>query len=82
MDIIHCRFELAKKYQNDVSLEKSDLRWKDWQEAFGDDVFRININKILDENVEHMLQLTEFLKADWHPNWRQLVRDYRKHINV
>ena len=82
MDIIHCRFELAKKYQHDVSPEKSNEKWPLWQEAFGDDVFRININKILDENVEHMIQLTDFLEADWHPNWQQLVRDYRKHINV
>tara|TARA_B100000965_G_scaffold366909_1_gene352480 strand:+ start:4286 stop:4930 length:645 start_codon:yes stop_codon:yes gene_type:complete len=82
MDIIHCRFELAKKYQRDISPEISNKKWELWQEKFGNDVFRININKVLEADERHMYELIAFLETDVNPDWRRLITDYRKHINV
>ncbi len=82
MDIIHQRIDLATTYQTDISTEKSDIRWKDWQEEFGADVFRIDINKILDCNIEHYFDLVDFLETEPHAEWKRRVEEYREHIDV
>ena len=82
MDVIHCRLELAKQYQKDISKEKTEEQWLLWKEQFGDSVFRIDINKVLEYDERHMYELIAFLDTNVNPDWRRLIKDYREHIDV
>ena len=82
MDVIHCRLELAKQYQKDISNEKTEEQWLLWKEQFGDSVFRIDINKVLEYDERHMYELIAFLDTNVNPDWRRLIKDYREHIDV
>ena len=75
-------FLSALGFNNQEIYEKTEEQWEIWQQQFGDSVFRIDINKVLEYDERHMYELIAFLDTNVNPDWRRLIKDYREHINV